>query len=74
MKEFMLLELLMRRANSVVTRDQLIEAGWGFDADVKDNSLEFYIYSLRAKVSPRGCPRLIRTIRGLGYTMSSAQC
>lgn len=70
-KEFILLELLMRRANAVVTRDQLIEAGWGYDADVRDNTLEFYIHSLRAKVSPPGSPALIRTVRGLGYTMSS---
>jgi DNA-binding response OmpR family regulator len=71
-KEFLLLELLMRRAHSIVTRDQLIEAGWGYDADVKDNSLEFYIHSLRAKVSPGDCPSLIRTVRGLGYSMSAA--
>jgi two-component system copper resistance phosphate regulon response regulator CusR len=70
-KEFVLLELLMRRANAVVTRNQLIQAGWGYDADVRDNSLEFYIHSLRAKISPPGFPTLIRTVRGLGYSMSA---
>jgi DNA-binding response OmpR family regulator len=40
-KEYVLLELLMRRANSVVTRDQLIEAGWGYDKDVNENSVDF---------------------------------
>jgi two-component system, OmpR family, copper resistance phosphate regulon response regulator CusR len=70
-KEFLLLELLMRRINQVVSRDLLIEAGWGFDADVSDNSVEFYISSLRSKIDQKGQPSLIRTIRSLGYCFSA---
>jgi DNA-binding response OmpR family regulator len=66
-KEYILLELLMRRANTVVTRDQLIEAGWGYDRDVNDNSLEFYISSLRSKLRSHKDDNIIRTVRGLGY-------
>jgi two-component system copper resistance phosphate regulon response regulator CusR len=69
-KEFMLLELLMRRVNTVVTRDQLLEAGWGFDADVREGSLEFYIHSLRIKLSPGDPTAMIRTVRGIGYLLT----
>jgi two-component system, OmpR family, copper resistance phosphate regulon response regulator CusR len=68
-KEYVLLELLMRRANHIVTRDQLIEAGWGYDAEVRDNSLEFYIHSLRTKIDQADAPSRIRTIRALGYSL-----
>lgn len=71
-KEYVLLELLMRRANSVVTRDQLIEAGWGYDRDVSENSVEFYIHSLRSKLGPRNDASMIRTVRGLGYCLSAS--
>lgn len=72
-KEFVLLELLMRRANSVVTRDQLIEAGWGYDKDVSENSIEFYIYSLRSKLRTRKGESMIRTVRGHGYYLSAVE-
>ncbi|MCU1324121.1 MAG: two component transcriptional regulator, winged helix family [Acidobacteriaceae bacterium] len=72
-KEFVLLELLMRRAGQVVTRSQLIEAGWGYDADVSDNSIDFYIYSLRSKISGEGATSCIRTVRSLGYLLMEPQ-
>jgi DNA-binding response OmpR family regulator len=72
-KEFVLLELLMRRANSVVTRNQLIEAGWGYDKDVSENSIEFYIYSLRSKLRTRKGESMIRTVRGHGYYLSAVE-
>ncbi|SEF65005.1 two-component system, OmpR family, copper resistance phosphate regulon response regulator CusR [Bryocella elongata] len=72
-KEFILLELMMRRVNNVVTRDQLIEAGWGFDADVREGSLEFYIHSLRVKLSPGDPTAMIRTMRGLGYMLTAQE-
>ena len=71
-KEFVLLELLMRRANSVVTRNQLIEAGWGLDKEVSDSSIEFYIHSLRSKLRTRSDRCVIRTVRGFGYCLSAA--
>ena len=70
-KEFLILELLMRRLNQVVSRDQLIEAGWGFDASVSYNSVEFYISSLRSKIDQKGYPSRIRTIRSIGYSFSA---
>jgi DNA-binding response OmpR family regulator len=71
-KEFILLELLMRRAGQVVTRSQLIEAGWGYDADVSDNSIDFYISSLRSKIGVDGTSSSIRTMRSLGYLMTES--
>jgi DNA-binding response OmpR family regulator len=70
-KEFMLLELLMRRAPQVVTRDELIEAGWGFDADVSANNVDFYIHSLRSKINEKDKPSMIRTVRSQGYNLNA---
>lgn len=70
-REFALLELLMRRTNTVVTRRQLIEAAWGLDAETTQNSLEFHIHSLRSKIDVHGQPSLIRTVRGMGYRFGS---
>jgi DNA-binding response OmpR family regulator len=69
-KEFLILDLLMRRRNQVVTRNQMIEAGWSFDAEVSDNSIDFYISSLRSKIDSKGQPSLIRTMRSIGYCFS----
>jgi DNA-binding response OmpR family regulator len=71
-KEFMLLELLMRRSQQVVSRNELIEAGWGYDAEVSDNSVDFYMHSLRSKINVKGQPSMIRTIRAQGYALSAA--
>jgi DNA-binding response OmpR family regulator len=70
-KEYAMLELLMRRVNRVVTRDQLIEAVWGYDSDVSDNTIDVCMHSLRAKIDSRNRPSLIRTIRSFGYMASS---
>jgi DNA-binding response OmpR family regulator len=72
-KQFDLLELLMRRYGLVTTREDLIEAGWGYLADVKDNTLDVYVHGLRAKVDSRGRAEqtLIRTIHGVGYMLVS---
>jgi two-component system copper resistance phosphate regulon response regulator CusR len=68
-KEYAILELLMRRPNQVVTRNQLREVGWSYDADVSDSSVDFYMHSLRSKIDIRGHESLIRTVRSLGYSM-----
>jgi two-component system copper resistance phosphate regulon response regulator CusR len=70
-KEYILLELLMRRAGQVVPRTKLIEAAWGFDPDISDNSLDVCVSSLRSKLSSEDNARYIRTIRGRGYMMSA---
>jgi len=68
-KQFALLDLLMRRHGLVTTREDLIEAGWGYLAEVKDNTLDVYVHGLRAKLdAPSNCDQtLIRTIHGTGY-------
>lgn len=72
-REFILLELLMRRAGHVVSRNQLIEAGWGYDAEISENSLEYYIHSLRSKFDEPNSKSMIRTVRGFGYSIPSTQ-
>ena len=68
-KEFAILELLMRRVNQLVTRDQIITAGWGYDSDVRDNTIDFYMHSLRSKINRSDQPSAIRTVRSLGYLL-----
>jgi len=67
--EFGLLELLMKRAGRVVTRENLIEAVWGFDCEVRSNTLDAFIRLLRDKVDLDGERKLIQTVRGVGYCL-----
>jgi DNA-binding response OmpR family regulator len=71
--EFVLLEHLMRRAGRVVSRDDLIEAVWGIDRDVESNTLDVFIFQLRAKIEVGGGSRLIQTARGFGYIMRESE-
>ncbi|SDE90753.1 response regulator transcription factor [Terriglobus roseus] len=68
-KQFALLETLMRRKGLITSREQLIEAGWGDIADVKENTLDVYIHGLRTKLQrPTDADStLIRTVHGIGY-------
>jgi|SRR6185437_958075 DNA-binding response OmpR family regulator len=70
-KQYALLELLARRKNQLVTRNQVRDVGWAHDSDVSDNSIDFCIHSLRAKVDEKGKESRIRTVRALGYTLVS---
>jgi two-component system OmpR family response regulator len=67
--EFSLLEMLMRNAGRVISRDALIAGVWGWDAEVENNTLDVFVHLLRAKVEPTGGPRLIHTVRGIGYRL-----
>jgi DNA-binding response OmpR family regulator len=67
--EFSLLEFLMRRQGSVVTRNALIEGVWGHDRDIEDNTLDAFVRLLRQKVDTSGQQRLIHTVRGVGYAV-----
>jgi DNA-binding response OmpR family regulator len=67
--EYGLLEHLMDRAGKVVPRQRLIESVWGHDRDVGDNTLDAFMCLLRNKVDVEGQPKLIHTIRGVGYTI-----
>jgi two-component system, OmpR family, response regulator RegX3 len=68
LKEFELLELLLRNAGRVLTRGQLIDRVWGSDYVGDTKTLDVHVKRLRAKVEPDpGVPRHIVTVRGLGY-------
>jgi DNA-binding response OmpR family regulator len=67
--EFQLLERLMYRAGRVVPRNSLIEAVWGFDREIEDNTLDVFIRLLRQKIDSPGKPKLIHTVRGVGYCL-----
>lgn len=75
-KEFSLLEYLMRHAHQVLTKEQIINHVWNYDADILPNTIEVYIRNLRNKIDkpfknlpgrPAGKKPLIHTIRGFGY-------
>ena len=70
--EYALLELLMRRAGRVTERAQIMEALWGFDTSVENNTLDVFIRLLRSKVDQQGETRLIHTVRGVGYSLREA--
>jgi two-component system response regulator MprA len=67
--EFALLELLIRHPRQVLTRSRILEEVWGYDFPTTENSLEVYIGYLRRKTEAEGEPRLIHTVRGVGYTL-----
>jgi two-component system response regulator MprA len=68
-KEYDLLELFMRHPNQVLTRDQIYERIWGYDFGGESNIIEVYIRYLRSKLEVDGEPRLLHTVRGVGYAL-----
>jgi len=68
-KEFALLEYLLRNKGRILSKDQIINHVWDFDADVLPNTVEVYIGYLRNKIDRpfRNSPPLIKTVRGFGY-------
>jgi len=68
-KEKMLLELLMRNAGQVVTRDMIAETVWDSNYSSLTNLIEVFVNRLRQKIDPRADRSLIVTVRGVGYTM-----
>ncbi|PRX97231.1 two-component system response regulator MprA [Allonocardiopsis opalescens] len=67
--EFDLLEFMMRHPRQVLSKSQLLEEVWGYDFGQASNSLEVYIGYLRRKTEEGGLPRLIHTVRGVGYAL-----
>jgi two-component system response regulator MprA len=67
--EFSLLELFMRNPRQVLTRSVIFERVWGYDFGFASNSLDVYIGYLRRKTEAGGEPRLIQTVRGVGYAL-----
>jgi two-component system response regulator MprA len=68
-KEFDLLHFFMRHPRQVLTRELIYDRIWGYDFDGESNILEVYIRYLRNKLEQNGEPRLIQTVRGVGYAL-----
>jgi two-component system response regulator MprA len=67
--EFLLLELFLHHPRQVLTRGQIFDRVWGYDFGPASNSLEVYVGYLRRKTEAAGEPRLLHTVRGVGYVM-----
>jgi two-component system, OmpR family, response regulator MprA len=67
--EYVLLELFLRHPRHVLTRSAIFEAVWGYDFGAASNSLGVYVGYLRRKTEAGGEPRLIHTVRGVGYVL-----
>src|SRR5215211_4055314 len=67
--EFSLLELLLRHPRQVLTRSRILEEVWGYDFPTSGNALEVYVGYLRRKTESDAEPRLIHTVRGVGYVL-----
>ena len=68
-REYSLLELLMRYKGRVLSRISIVEAIWGYNSDVEENTLDVFIRLLRQKIELPEAPKLIRTVRGVGYCL-----
>ncbi len=67
--EYRLLDFLVRRAGRVVSRNTIVEAVWGFDQEVEENTLDAFVRLVRSKVDRDFKHKLIHTVRGVGYTI-----
>ena len=70
LKEYELLERLMRNRNIVLTRDQLLEDIWGYDFDGETRTVDVHVRTLRHKLGEKGA--IIETVRGVGYRIGEA--
>ncbi len=70
LKEFELLERLMRNQNIVLTRDQLLEDIWGYDFDGETRTVDVHVRTLRQKLGKKG--EIIKTVRGVGYRVGGS--
>lgn len=70
-REYSLLECLMRHANKILNKDQLIQHVWSYESDILPNTVEVYIRNLRQKIDKPFKKELIKTIRGFGYKIEA---
>jgi two-component system, OmpR family, response regulator MprA len=70
--EFLLLELFLQHPRQVLTRTVIFENVWGYDFGVQSNSLEVYMGYVRRKTEAGGEPRILHTVRGVGYVLKEA--
>lgn len=68
-REYSLLELLLRNAGRPVTKDTILESVWGFNGEVGENNVEAFVRLLRNKIDLSFEPKLIYTVRGVGYCL-----
>jgi two-component system response regulator PrrA len=68
-REFALLEALARNAGRVLSREQLLSAVWGYDFEADSNVVDVFVGYLRRKLEAGGEPRLIQTVRGVGFVL-----
>ncbi|HEY9899407.1 MAG TPA: response regulator transcription factor [Pantanalinema sp.] len=71
-KEFDLLSCLIQQPYKVLHRERIIESVWGYDFDGEANILEVYVSHLRQKIERSGAPKLLHTVRGIGYVLKEA--
>ncbi|MER7762067.1 response regulator transcription factor [Streptomyces sp. NPDC097619] len=71
--EFTLLEMFLAHPRQVLTREQILKTVWGFDFEPSSNSLDVYVMYLRRKTEAGGEPRLVHTVRGVGYVLRAAE-
>ncbi len=67
--EYTLLEMFLSHPRQVLTREQILKSVWGFDFEPSSNSLDVYVMYLRRKTEAGGEPRLVHTVRGVGYVL-----
>jgi two-component system response regulator PrrA len=68
-REFDLLEIFARNAGAVLSRPTLLERVWGYDFDVTDNAVDTFVGYLRRKLEAAGEPRMLHTVRGIGFVL-----
>ncbi len=71
-KEYELLELFLRHPRQVLTRDVIFDRVWGYDFGGESNIIEVYVRYLRQKTEADGEPRVLHTVRGVGYVLREA--
>ncbi|MEV7726687.1 response regulator transcription factor [Streptomyces sp. NPDC101733] len=71
--EFTLLEMFLAHPRQVLTREQILKTVWGFDFEPSSNSLDVYVMYLRRKTEAGGEPRLVHTVRGVGYVLRAGE-
>lgn len=72
-KEFQLLEFMLKNKNQIITKEQIVEKLWGLDSDSEYNNAEVYVSFTRKKIKFIGSKVIIKAVRGLGYVMEEGQ-
>ena len=71
--EYLLMEMFLAHPRQALTREQILRTVWGFDFEPASNSLDVYVMYLRRKTEVDGLPRIIQTVRGIGYALRTVE-